>query len=76
MKNVAEFDQFADSYDDDLSQALSVSGEGKEFFARGRPDVDQATLQHAAIGYDSLSLAFVPALSRPWRATPTQIAGE
>lgn len=36
MKNVAEFDQFADSYDDDLSQALSVSGESKEFFARGR----------------------------------------
>src|SRR5215471_13183699 len=36
MTGPAEFDQFADSYDDDLNRALSVSGEGKEFFARGR----------------------------------------
>jgi SAM-dependent methyltransferase len=30
------FDRFADTYDEDLNQALSASGESKEFFARGR----------------------------------------
>lgn len=30
------FDQFSASYDDDLHRALSVTGEDKEFFARGR----------------------------------------
>lgn len=34
-KNV-EFDQYAESYDEDLSQALSVSGEDKDYFARER----------------------------------------
>src|SRR5208337_2579214 len=33
---ISEFDQFADTYDDDLNRALSASGETKEFFARGR----------------------------------------
>jgi len=32
----SEFDEFAGTYDDDLNRALSVSGESKEFFARGR----------------------------------------
>lgn len=32
----AGFDAFAESYDADLQRALSASGEGKEFFARGR----------------------------------------
>ena len=32
----AGFDAFAESYDADLHRALSASGEGKEFFARGR----------------------------------------
>jgi SAM-dependent methyltransferase len=36
MKAAAEFDQFADTYDSDLNQALSVSGEDKDYFARGR----------------------------------------
>ena len=36
MSGSAEFDQFTDRYDDDLNQALAASGEGKEFFARGR----------------------------------------
>ena len=36
MKAAAEFDQFADAYDSDLNRALSVSGEDKDFFARGR----------------------------------------
>lgn len=36
MSNTAEFDQFADSYDDNLNQALAASGESKEYFARGR----------------------------------------
>src|SRR5262245_45438280 len=36
MNNAAEFDQFADTYDADLNQALSVSGETKHYFARAR----------------------------------------
>jgi SAM-dependent methyltransferase len=36
MKGSAEFDQFAENYDDCLNRALAASGEGKEFFARGR----------------------------------------
>lgn len=36
MKAATEFDQFADAYDSHLNQALSVSGEDKEYFARGR----------------------------------------
>jgi len=32
----SEFDQFTDTYDDDLDRALLVSGETKEFFAHGR----------------------------------------
>jgi SAM-dependent methyltransferase len=32
----AEFDSFATSYETDLDQALSVSGENKDFFAEGR----------------------------------------
>jgi SAM-dependent methyltransferase len=31
-----EFDQYADDYDLHLEQAISVSGESKEYFARGR----------------------------------------
>lgn len=30
------FDQYAETYDEDLRKALSVSGEGKEYFAEGR----------------------------------------
>ncbi len=36
MNNTAEFDQFADTYDDNLNEALAASGESKEYFARGR----------------------------------------
>lgn len=36
MSAPAEFDQFADNYDETLNQALALSGEGKEFFAQGR----------------------------------------
>jgi SAM-dependent methyltransferase len=32
----SEFDQFADAYEADLNQALLVSGEDKDYFARGR----------------------------------------
>jgi len=31
-----EFDRFADSYDEDLRRALSVSGEDKDYFCEGR----------------------------------------
>lgn len=36
MNSDAEFDQYADDYDDALARSISVSGEDKEFFARGR----------------------------------------
>jgi SAM-dependent methyltransferase len=36
MSDPAEFDQFAETYDDRLNDALAASGENKEFFARGR----------------------------------------
>jgi SAM-dependent methyltransferase len=36
MKTAVEFDQFADAYDSAINQALSVSGENKDYFARGR----------------------------------------
>jgi SAM-dependent methyltransferase len=35
-KDVAEFDLHADTYDADLNQALSVTGEDKHYFAQGR----------------------------------------
>ncbi len=36
MTKKVEFDRHAESYDSDLSQAISVSGEDKDYFARGR----------------------------------------
>ncbi len=36
MSNVPEFDHHADTYDTELNQGLSVSGEDKEYFAQGR----------------------------------------
>ena len=36
MTQNVEFDRHAESYDTDLSQALSVTGEDKDYFARGR----------------------------------------
>ncbi|MCX6875083.1 MAG: methyltransferase [Verrucomicrobia bacterium] len=36
MKNDSYFDSYAESYDEDLGRALSVSGEDKNYFARGR----------------------------------------
>lgn len=36
MTGPAEFDQFAEDYDQRLQRALSLSGETKEYFARGR----------------------------------------
>jgi SAM-dependent methyltransferase len=38
MSSTVQFDHHADTYDADLEQALSISGEGKDFFARGRVD--------------------------------------
>ena len=35
-QNEAEFDRYAEEYDAALAQGLSVSGEGKNYFARGR----------------------------------------
>jgi SAM-dependent methyltransferase len=36
MSEAPEFDFYADTYDDDLNRALSVSGESKDYFARER----------------------------------------
>ncbi len=36
MTPSAEFDQFADEYEVDLNQALAATGEGQDYFARGR----------------------------------------
>jgi trans-aconitate methyltransferase len=36
MSRASEFDRHAETYDDDLNRALSVSGENKEYFARQR----------------------------------------
>jgi len=36
MSDPAEFDRFADNYDECLNEALAASGETKEFFARAR----------------------------------------
>jgi SAM-dependent methyltransferase len=36
MSPAPEFDRHADTYDAELNQGLSVSGEGKEYFASGR----------------------------------------
>lgn len=36
MKPASQFDSFAHTYERDLDQALSISGEGKEYFARAR----------------------------------------
>src|SRR5579872_4339500 len=36
MRQKAEFDRYAEDYDAALAQGLAVSGEDKDFFARGR----------------------------------------
>jgi len=36
MNGASEFDRFADTYDAEINQALSVSGETKDYFARER----------------------------------------
>jgi len=45
MKGAAEFDQFAEAYETDLNQALAVSGEGQDYFARGRVNFLAACLR-------------------------------
>jgi SAM-dependent methyltransferase len=46
MNPAAEFDRHADSYDTDLERALSIGGEGKDYYARRRVDWLAAHLQH------------------------------
>ena len=36
MKPASQFDSFAQSYERDLDQALSITGDDKEYFARAR----------------------------------------
>ena len=57
MKATAEFDKFADTYDAELNHALSVSGEDKDYFARGRVSFLASCLRqrretsHSALDY-------------------------
>jgi SAM-dependent methyltransferase len=57
MTGSAEFDQFAENYDERLNNALSASGETKDFFARGRVEWlahclrDTSRSAHSAIDY-------------------------
>jgi SAM-dependent methyltransferase len=57
MSTASQFDQHADTYDADLNQALSVSGEDKDYFAGGRVVWLRQCLQrlrlepHSAIDY-------------------------
>jgi SAM-dependent methyltransferase len=46
MKATAEFDQFADTYAAELNHALSVSGEDKDYYARGRVSFLASCLRH------------------------------
>ena len=53
MSDSAEFDRFADNYDECLNDALSASGETKEFFARAglsgwRSALKEVARRHAA----------------------------
>jgi trans-aconitate methyltransferase len=50
MKANAEFDQYAAEYDAALAQGLAVSGESKEYFARGRIAHFAARLREMAPG--------------------------
>lgn len=43
------FDQYASEYDTHLAKGISLSGEGREFFARGRLESVQAFLAAAAL---------------------------
>jgi SAM-dependent methyltransferase len=46
VKAVAEFDEFAGAYEAHINEALSVSGENKDYFARGRVSFLADCLRH------------------------------
>lgn len=48
-----EFDQYAANYDEALSQGISVSGEDKGFFARGRVEILARMLKEAGFAVGS-----------------------
>jgi SAM-dependent methyltransferase len=50
MSDSAEFDRFADNYDECLNDALSASGETKEFFARARVEWLAKCLKEVSAG--------------------------
>ena len=45
LSNPAAFDQYADDYDSALARGISVSGEDKMYFARGRVDWTKKVLE-------------------------------
>jgi len=49
-----QFDDYADDYDEALGRGLAVSGEGKDFFARGRIAWLATRLRQLAIEIDSV----------------------
>jgi len=50
MSDSAEFDRFADNYDECLNEALAASGETKEFFARARVEWLAKCLKEVSAG--------------------------
>jgi len=54
MSGKADFDGYADEYDAHLSQAISVSGEDKDYFARGRIDWVSKYLKRGPAGVESV----------------------
>ena len=70
----AEFDSFAQSYEQDLAKSLAITGEGREFYARRRIDWTAqcvARLNHPAqriLDYGCGDGANVPMLAARFKA--------
>jgi SAM-dependent methyltransferase len=56
LQSGADFDRYASNYDDSLDQGISVSGENKQYFARGRIQWLRKCLQE--LGEKSPTVAF------------------
>ncbi|HEX7177604.1 MAG TPA: methyltransferase [Pyrinomonadaceae bacterium] len=54
LSGKVDFDGYADEYDAHLGQAISVSGEDKDYFARGRIDWLSKYLKRELIGVESV----------------------
>jgi SAM-dependent methyltransferase len=54
MSSKVDFDDYAEEYDAHLAQAISVSGEEKDYFARGRIDWVSKYLSAKSVGVESV----------------------